>query len=174
MAWTTDPTVNGPPGFIGNILLTMGEAAGMDYLRKLAGQKIVNVPAAQRVVLDQVINGQYPLGLMTMNHHSAISGSEGAPVQWLKIEPAVGSLDHMGLLKNSPHPNAGKLLVEFVLSEEGQKVLQEANYIPANPKVAAKTPALKPDEHFHVRMIPAELAEKKLPEWTRIYNELFK
>jgi iron(III) transport system substrate-binding protein len=174
MAWTTDPTVNGPPGFIGNILITMGEAGGMDYLRTLAGQKIVNVPAAQRVVLDQVINGQYPLGLMTMNHHSAISSGEGAPVAWLKVEPAVGSLDHMGLLKNSPHPNAGKLLAEFVLSEDGQKVVQEANYIPASPNVAAKTPTLKPDEHFHVRMIPAELAEKKLPEWTRIYNELFK
>src|SRR5262249_7126055 len=138
-------------------------------------QKITNVPASQRVVLDQVISGQYAIGLMTFNHHSVISAGQGAPVQWLKIEPLVGTLSYVGLLKNTPHPNAARLLLEFLLGEDGQTVLREANYIPSHPKVAAKTASLKPEAGgFRVTSITPELAEKNLAEWTRIYNELFK
>jgi iron(III) transport system substrate-binding protein len=175
IAWTTDLTMLGPPGFIGNALISMGEAKGADYLKRLSAQRIVNVPASQRVVLDHVIAGQYPLALMTLNNHSVISAQEGAPVRWLKIEPVVQTLNPLGLVRNGPHPNAGKLLIDFLLSPEGQNVIREANYIPAHPLIAAKDPSLKPQGgNFRVTLITPEMTARKLPEWTRIYNELFK
>ena len=39
--------------------------------------------------------------------------------------------------------NAGKLLIEFILSEEGQTVLRNGNHVPASSKVDAKDPSLK-------------------------------
>jgi iron(III) transport system substrate-binding protein len=36
------------------------------------------------------------------------------------------------------------LLIDFILSEKGQKVFQAVNYLPSNPKVPAKQPDLKP------------------------------
>ena len=36
MAWKMND-MSGGPGFIGNILTSMGEERGMDYLRKLSG-----------------------------------------------------------------------------------------------------------------------------------------
>ncbi len=174
MAWTTDLTPNGPPGFIGNILKVYGEDKGMDYLKKLAGQDVVKVPASQRVVLDQVIAGEHQLGLMTFNQHSVISAAKGAPVVWLKMEPLVSTGNYVGLLKNSPHPNAGKLFVDFILSEEGQKVFQAANYLPAHPGVPAAEPTLKPEAgHFKVTVITNEEALADLPKWTKIYKDLF-
>lgn len=175
MAWTTDPTVNGAPGFIGNVLLSMGKEKGMAYLKKLAAQKIVNVPSSQRVVLDQVISGQYPIGLMTFNHHSVISGAQGAPVQWLKMEPLTATMNYMSLLKAAPHPNAAKLFADFVLSEEGQNVLREADYIPASPKVSAKNPELKPEAgKFKAVALVPQITNTELPNWVKIYDELFK
>lgn len=175
MAWTTDLTPNGPPGFIGNILTTMGEAKGMAYLERLAKQGIVSVPASQRVVLDQVISGQYPIGLMIFNHHAVISASKGAPVAWLKIEPVVSTGNYIGLLKNSPHPNAGKLLEEFLLSKEGQTAFQKANYLPADPDVPAEEPSLKPKQGgYTATVITNEMALAELPKWVKIYKRLFK
>lgn len=175
MAWTTDLTPNGPTGFIGNILMSMGEAKGMAYLEKLAKQDIVNVPASQRVVLDQVISGQYPIGLMIFNHHTVISAKKGAPVTWLKIEPLISTGNYVGLMKNSPHPNAGKLLEEFLLSKEGQMAFQKANYLPADPDVPAAVPSLKPKQGgFKATVITNEMALEKLPEWAKIYKRLFK
>ena len=175
MAWTNDPTTSGPPGFIGNVLTSMGEAKGMEYLRALSKQEIVNVPAAQRVVLDQVIGGQYPLALMTYNYHSVISAKDGAPVRWLPLSPAVVLPNPVGLVKNAPHPNAGRLLIEYLLSDEGQTVFRTANYIPANPSVAPLDPRLTPaGGQFTATLIPLDVAAAKLDAWTAIYNDLFK
>lgn len=175
IAWTDDPTTTGAPGFIGNVLTSMGQQAGMAYLKQLAQQRIVNVPASQRVVLDQVIGGQYPLALMTFNYHSVISADDGAPVRWLSIEPAVEVPNPVGLIRNAPHPNAAKLLIEYVLSEEGQRVLRDANYLPANPAVPPRDPRLTPaGGHFSATLFTPETTGAKLEEWTAIYNELFK
>jgi ABC-type Fe3+ transport system substrate-binding protein len=174
IAITTDPTVNGPPGFVGNILLSRGQSAGMDYLHKLSQQKVINVPASQRVVLDQVINGQYPIALMIINYHAALSIAQGAPCAWLKMQPVVQTLNYVNLLKNAPHPNAAKLLLDFLLSEAGQTVLQRSGYIPANPKVPALDPTLKPEAgHFSATLLSIDLVKQNLPDWTRIANQIF-
>ncbi len=37
----------------------------------------------------------------------------------------------IALLKNAPHPNAGKLFLEYCLSEDGQKVTRDPDLSPA-------------------------------------------
>src|SRR5581483_8296028 len=86
MAWNPS-SMAGAIGFVGNILLSMGEARGMDYLKALAAQRVVNIEASSRAILDQVIAGEYPIGLMMFNHHAVISARKGAPADWLAMEP---------------------------------------------------------------------------------------
>jgi iron(III) transport system substrate-binding protein len=175
IAWTNDPTPQGPPGFIHNILTTMGQDKGMEYLRKFAAQEPVFIPASQRVVMDKVIAGEYPVGVMTFNHHAAISGGQGAPVRWIKMEPLLETVNLVALLKDAPHPNAARLLVEFILSDDGQKVLAESDYVPANPHVPARVADLKPDAgHFRVNLVTPDMARDDLAKWTAIYRELFR
>src|SRR5581483_1379998 len=121
IAWTANPFLSGPPAFIGNALMTRGQGPGMEYLRKLSQNKIVNVAANQRGVMDMVVAGQYPLALMVFNHHAAIDSAKGAPVKWIKMQPLIENLNIVGIVKNSPHPNAAKLLIDFLSSEDGQK-----------------------------------------------------
>lgn len=175
MAWTTDPTVNGPPGFIQNILALKGEAAGMAYLRTLAGLKPVNIPAAQRVVLDKVIAGEFSLGLMTFNHHSAISAEQGAPVAWVRMEPLVASANLISIVKGAPHPNAAKLFLEYVLSEEGQKEVAKTLYLPAHPGVAAQEANLKPDAgKFQARVVTPDMMRAGMDRWIALYQSMFR
>jgi len=175
IVWTNDPTPQGPPGFIYNILSTYGHDQGMEYLHKFAAQQPAFIPASQRVVLDKVISGEYPLAVMTFNHHSAISAGKGAPVQWIKMEPLLQTTSLIGIVQGAPHPNAARLFVEFAISEEGQKVLAEHDYLPADPKVPAKIADLKPQAgHFKVNVVTPQMARDDLPEWTRLYHELFR
>ena len=106
MAWNPS-SIAGAIGFVGNILTSMGEARGMDYLKALARQKVVNVEASARAILDQVIAGEYAIGLMTFNHHTVISAQKGAPSDWLKLEPVPVAFDAAGILKDAPHPERG-------------------------------------------------------------------
>lgn len=174
IAWKTDPTESGPPGFIGMVLKSMGQEKGMEYLRKLSQQELLNIPASARVVLNNVIAGEYPIALLVHINHIDISREQGAPVKPLKLEPLIATVNYTALLKDSPHPNAGKLFLEYMLSREGQKVFAEANYFPANPHVDAKNPALTPEGgEYDVVLNSAERTLAHLEEWTAIYHELF-
>ena len=69
----------------------------------------------------------------------------------------------------------GKLLIDFISSEEGQRVLAASNYLPAMPSVAAKTPSLKPEAGgFKPIYVPPESFARDGERWQKIYNELFR
>ncbi|HEY4407965.1 MAG TPA: extracellular solute-binding protein [Xanthobacteraceae bacterium] len=174
IAWNALPSTSGGVGFVGTVLAEMGEQKGMDYLRAFSKQKVANVAAAARQVLDQVIAGEYAIALQIFNHHAVISAKKGAPVDWIKMEPATGTLSVVGIQKNAPHPNAAKLLVDFIISKEGQQVYRDADYLTADPAVPALDPSLKPEEgHFRVRFFSPETIENNLPRWKQIFDELF-
>jgi iron(III) transport system substrate-binding protein len=175
IAWSTSPTSSGGPGFIGTVLTEMGTESGMLYLRELSKQRIANIGSAAREVLDQVIAGEYPLALQIFNHHTVISAKKGAPVDWIKMEPVTGTLSVISVHKNAPHPNAAKLLVDFITSSEGQNIFRDAEYLPADPAVPALTPSLKPDEgRFRTHFFTPEQTEDNIVAWKKVYDDLFR
>ena len=175
IAWSTSPTSSGGPGFIGTVLTEMGTESGMLYLRELSKQRIANIGSAAREVLDQVIAGEYLLALQIFNHHTVISAKKGAPVDWIKMEPVTGTLSVISVHKNAPHPNAAKLLVDFITSPEGQNIFRDAEYLPADPAVPALTPSLKPDEgRFRTHFFTPEQTEDNIVAWKKVYDDLFR
>jgi hypothetical protein len=48
----------------------------------------------------------------------------GAPVESLPVTPVVSRVTPIALGRYAPHPNVGKLFIDFALSEEGQKILR--------------------------------------------------
>jgi iron(III) transport system substrate-binding protein len=174
IAWGALPSTSAAEGFIGTVLAEEGEEKGMAYLRAFSKQKVANVAASAREVLDQVIAGEYPIALQIFNHHAVISAKKGAPVDWIKMEPATGSLSVISIHKDAPHPNAAKLLVDFIISKEGQEVFRAADYITADPAVPSADPTLKPEGgHFRVHFFSPEAIEENLPKWKQVFDELF-
>jgi len=112
---------------------------------------------------------------MMFNHHTVISAQRGAPTDWLALEPMPVALDAVAILKEAPHPNAARLLVEFLTSEDGQRVLQKADYLPAMPNVPAMKPDLRPEDgKFKATFLRPELIHDRIPDWMRIVSELFR
>jgi len=167
--------VSGAPGFIGNVLRSMGEDRGMDYLRKLSGQRIKSIQASARAVLDQVIAGEHPLALQIFNHHAALSARKGAPSQWLKIEPAMVQMTTEVLTAGSPHPAAGELLVDFMLSREGQALFKQADYFPTRANTPPAMPELAPDTGgFKANFFGPSDIDRDYERWAKIYLDLFR
>jgi ABC-type Fe3+ transport system substrate-binding protein len=175
MAWSSQATVPAAAGFIGVVLASMGEDKGMDYLHRLAGQNIAALGVSAREVLDQVIAGEYSVALQTFNNHSVISAAQGASVQWIAMNPSLAYFSVVGLTKGAPHENAAKLLIDFLISEEGQKLYRDADYMPVDPAVPPRDPTLRPDDKTFIslKMTPEEIAGK-LDGWVKIYNDMFK
>ena len=153
----------------------MGEDKGIAYLRQLQQQRIASVDVSARQVLDQVIAGEYAIALQIFNHHAVISAKKGAPVKWIPMEPATGLLSVVSIPKNAPHPNAAQLFEDFLVSREGQRAYQAAEYLPADPAVPAADPTLKPEGgKFRSRFFSPEETAVKMPHWKKVYDEIFR
>src|SRR6266550_3850836 len=139
-----------------------------------------SVPAGQeprnfQALLDPVIAGEYAVALQIFNHHAVISAKKGAPVKWIPMEPATGLLSVVSIPKNAPHPNAAKLFEDFLVSKEGQRAYQAAEYLPADPAVPALDPTLKPEGgKFRSRFFSPEETAEKMPHWKKVYDEIFR
>jgi iron(III) transport system substrate-binding protein len=166
--------IAGGYGFIAVVLKSMGEEKGLAYLRALAKQNIVQQPIATRAILDRVIAGEYAMGLEMNSTHAVISAAAGAPVKFVPLDPVTETLQIAGLTRGSPHPNAGKLFLDFMISRAGQEVFRDADYIPMRPDVPAKSPEVKPDTGgYQALMLTPDDIDANLEHWAKVYEEIF-
>lgn len=172
MAWSTSD--KGGPGFVGNILQTMGEAEGMAYLERLASQEIANVNSSTRAITDQVIAGEYPMNIYASAHHVAASQAKGAPVAWQPLQPVPMEVTASCLLQKAPHPYAAMLFLDFLHGQPGQQVFAEVGYLPANPTVPAKISGYDPRQAgYKSNFMEPEALGANMERWTQIYRRLF-
>ena len=154
MAWNGFRPASGIGGFVGTVLTEMGEEKGTRLsARARQAEHRAMLRGSAREVLDQVIAGEYAMALQIFNHHAVISAKKGAPVDWIKMEPATGTLSVISVHKNAPHPNAAKLLVDFIISKEGQQVFRDADYITR----ASRRAGARADAQAAGRKIPRPL-----------------
>lgn len=130
-------SASGTPLFITNLRLAWGEEKARAYFDKLAAQKIVNFGSGSaRTLVDRVMAGEYPIALNIFAHHPLISKAKGAPVNSQLLDPVATTAATMVVPKGVRHPHATMLLVDYILSPDGQKVLAQAEYFPSRLDVA--------------------------------------
>ena len=175
LAWNIQPSVSAGQGFVGSVLIAMGEEKARKYLASLAKQNITPLKVSGRQVLDLVISGEYPIGLQIFNNHAFISANKGAPVDWIKMQPPLVTYSVMSVLKDAPSPNAGKLLIDFIVSEEGQKIFADAGELPVHPNVKIKDPTMIPDgDAFKGSFLTPEELDASLLPWSKLFDEYFR
>jgi len=116
------------PGGGGSIISGMAMVYGFEWLDKLKQQEPFFGPAPGPL-WNGLIRGEYAMYL-SANHAEAIQHRKaGAPVKYLKMQDgAAWTYSSLLNITNQPHPNASKLFIEWVLSEEGQLVMSAQGY----------------------------------------------
>ena len=96
----------------------------------------------------------------------------GAPIEWVKtINPVFVSLSPAALAAKAPHPNAGKLLLDFILSYETQQQLRNANRLSGRADIEPLVP-----EMHHSRLKLAAIDPKisdDLKQQVNEYREIY-
>jgi iron(III) transport system substrate-binding protein len=138
------------------IVKELGEEAGLRTFREIVKVNGLSVRKGHTLLAGLVASGEIPFALTTYSHGAEKMKQKGAPVEWFAIAPAIGRANGIGITRNPPHPHAAALFVDFLLSPEGQAILQKGGYVPANLRVADPAqklplkfvdPALMLDEH---------------------------
>jgi iron(III) transport system substrate-binding protein len=113
-----------------------------------------------------VADGQYPIAIDYLAEAMSLT-KQGAPVGWAPLRPVLTRTFPTGICASAPHPNAAKILFDFLLSVPGQKILREVGAIPANLK-AAPTDSLKdiqPQEYRAINARNQEVIKRAVNLW---------
>ncbi|MBI4331608.1 MAG: extracellular solute-binding protein [Chloroflexi bacterium] len=118
----------------------------LDYLRELAKQEPV-MSRDDNILIEWTAKGKYPILIGGSTSAAQRFFDAGAPIK--KVTPVEGTYLTTGaaaflLMKNAPHPNAVKLLINWWLTREGMTYLSET-YGYQSARVDVPTHFLDPD-----------------------------
>jgi iron(III) transport system substrate-binding protein len=148
------------------IIKALGEETGLRTFREIQRVNGFSVRKGHTLLAGLVASGEIPFALTTYSHGAEKMKQRGAPVEWFAIAPAIGRANGIGVVGKPPHPHAAALFVDFLLSPEGQQILQKGGYVPANLRVA--DPAQKLPLQF---VDPAVILDEH-DKWKKLWQEI--
>lgn len=149
-----------------NVLKIKGEKQGVEYMRRLARQE-VSLRASTTLLANLVTAGEIPLAIDLYADDIERQKKAGAPIEWIAFDPTIVHTIAGAINKNAPHPNAARLFMDFLLSEEGQRVYLSNNLQPTRKGLI--TP-WAPKGKLHVN--DPEIGEK-VSEYQKLFSEIF-
>ena len=156
--------------WFGTILQYMGEEAGLRFMRRLNEQNLSH-QRGRRLMTQLVAAGEFDMAVET-NLNSVLSLSkQGAPLSFAPMPPFFLSPSLVFVSANAPHPYTGALFVDYLLSEEGQKIIVTTNRMPAHAQV--KSPESQLLEGQDVRVPDILDIGKRYQAIGNRYREIF-
>ena len=135
--------------------MTARNDLGWPFFEKLKAADAVAV-RGNGAVLTAVANGEKTYGVL-VDFMAFNAKAKGSPIDF--IMPAEGLpavTEPVAILKTTQNADAAKAFVDFILSDEGQKLAASMGYIPANP--SAGMPAWMP-AGMKIQLMPTNIAQ---------------
>lgn len=124
-----DLTGSGPGGPWAAAVVEGGYLGGVEYLKKLAQQNPVLI-REDRLLVEQVVYGKYPLGLQGSGNWVLEMKKLGAAIKPLSLGDWVTpGLHPVTMLKNAPHRNAALVFMNWAMSKEGQEFIGKGGMV---------------------------------------------
>ena len=138
--------------FFGALLKLRGKEKGMEFWRRLAQQK-VNFRNGYSLLAELVSAGEFPVAVSLYQHRVDEYIDKRAPVQSVVTNPLIGGdPNRISLLRGGSHPHAAKLFINFMLSLEGQKLLQGPRSESGTNRPGTQKPAAERCQDFHLSL----------------------
>jgi iron(III) transport system substrate-binding protein len=139
----------------------------MAVIRKLAESKPILVESFIPSV-QKVISGEAQAGI-TYLKYVHIFGKDGAPLDYVRLPRMLADGHQIGIQAKAPHPNAARLLEDFLISREGLAILaSQGEFVTAR----GLYPPIKDADK--VRAIPMdEMDRKEYRKWADEMRRLF-
>jgi len=114
--------------------------------------------------------GEYPIALMSQVTKIEELKAKSAPVEWASSTPNFSTVGAYGISRSTAHPAGARLLIDFVLSDQGQKALGRTGKLPMRrgvPTFSKNIDRLLESGNMH----PIKDA-KGFERYAKIYREL--
>jgi iron(III) transport system substrate-binding protein len=135
----------------------MGPDKGKSFMEGLRAQQ-PTFRQGNTLIQQLMTAGEFPLAV-TYAHTVEYTRSKGAPIDWVALDPMIAVSEPVALYRYAPHPNVGKLFIDFILSQEGANLLRGQQRIPARLDVEPLTERLNSKK---LKLYPVNISIEKL------------
>ncbi|MFP7479354.1 ABC transporter substrate-binding protein [Terribacillus saccharophilus] len=152
-------------------VLTRQDAFGWDFYEKLMNQETA-VVKGNGDVLKSVASGEKQYGVI-VDYLAARAKADGSPVELVYPEEGVPVItEPIGITKDADNAAAAEAFVDYVLSEEGQKLAAELGYTPIRDEINAPE-GLKTYDEMKVLQADTEALYTSRNEDKQQFEDLF-
>jgi iron(III) transport system substrate-binding protein len=153
--------------WLSGVFAEIGEARAQQVFKEIVAANGISVRKGHTLLTQLVASGEVPLALTVYNYKAEQLRAEGAPIDWFTIGNAIARPNGVAVARNAPHPHAALLYYDFELSEEGQRIIADREFVPTSTKV--DTPLNKVPMTF----VDARVTLDEYDKWKNLYTELF-
>jgi iron(III) transport system substrate-binding protein len=148
----------------------MGREKGLQFMRRLADQDI-RMYGGKTLTMQLMASGEFPIAKGTLHRGLQIK-KRGAPLQLIDFPtPTLAGMRAIVLHADAPHPNAGKLFIDFMLSKQGQEALnkRDRHAVRMDIKVDPVLEKVR-NNQFPIKPAPAEVTAAYMKEFFKIFS----
>jgi iron(III) transport system substrate-binding protein len=156
-------------GLLRGLAGAWGEEKAVAYLKRLADQQPV-MARASIMAVDSLHTGNVAVVIARAPVIQGYKTKLGSPIGWIPLEPTVAQIDAVMLSAQSPHPNAARLFVDFILSKEGQNGLAGVQQIPVRRDMEAQSNAVFQGQRWFVERPDRHV---NFQETVKLFREIF-
>ena len=148
----------------GQMLAELGEDRGRSLFAQIISTNGISVRKGNSLLMTMVASGEVPVALTVYTWNPEQLKAKNAPVEAHLVQPLIAQPAAVGVLKKSPNPAAALLFYDFLLGE-GQKIMQDAGYVPASRKFD------NPVKQFPIKTIDPVRALQLQDQWFKLFDQ---
>lgn len=152
--------------FVATLVLTRGE----DFVRRLGRQDIRVYPVTARALANLMIAGEVVLSPTIYNSHVEVSAATGAPLAWVAPGAVPVTDTAVALARGAPSPHAAMLMIDYLMSQEGQSIYGRLGYGSAR-QGADRQAGSHPVQKLYIGNRPDFVRE--FAQWSKLYRDVF-
>jgi iron(III) transport system substrate-binding protein len=133
----TDPTFSGTTLYT-LVALVQNPDYGWDFIRQLK-ENGMRLEQGSSAVVNKVGAGEYDV-CIGVDYIARSKMAEGSPIDFVYTDSGISTvMSPIAIMKTTENLEAAKLLYDYILSTDGQKILMDVNVIPVRPDLLLET-----------------------------------
>jgi iron(III) transport system substrate-binding protein len=155
----------GNDDWFGKIVTEMGEQQGLKLFLDIVAANGISVRKGHSLLSNLVVSGEVPFAITMHNNLAEFGKKQGAPVDWIALDPLVARANGVAVARKAPHPHAALLFYDFMISDEGQKLFAEREYVAASRSIRS------PLKSANLRIIEPGPALDQADKWEKAFRK---
>ena len=148
------------------VVRSVGEEKGLKLFRDIVATNGLSVRKGHTLLTNLVASGEIPFALTVYSFTAEQLKQKGAPIDWFVMPPAIARANGVAVARRAQHPHAALLYYEFMIGEEGQRILLKRNFVPASRKLETAL------NHGPLTIVDPALLVDHGERWAKLYEEI--